>query len=137
MHSFYEFTLPSFGDERGMLVPAELDEKFPIPVKRVYFLKDVPEGITRGAHCHHMEEEVFVCLQGQCRALIDEDGEGKKEYLLDQPGQAIFVGRGVWHEFDSFSDDSVLLAFSSTHYLPGETNYEANYEEFKRLKAEQ
>ncbi len=130
--SFYTFDLPQFADERGLLVPAELDDTFPFEVKRVYFLKDVPPDTTRGAHCHCIEQEVFVCVQGSCRALIDADGNGKKEYALDDPTKAIYVGTKVWHEFDSFSQDAVLLAFSSTHYMPGKENYESEYERFLR-----
>ncbi|MBI5414087.1 FdtA/QdtA family cupin domain-containing protein [Candidatus Peregrinibacteria bacterium] len=131
--SFFELTLPKFSEQNGTLVPTEFDEKFPFKVKRVYFLKNVPQNTTRGAHCHHIEEEVFVCIQGKCRALIDADGKGKQEIWLDSPEKAIYVGTKVWHEFDSFSEDAVLLAFSSTHYLPGKENYESDYENFTTL----
>ena len=132
-NSFHEFILPSFSDDRGLLVPTELDDQFPFPVERVYFLKDVPANTTRGAHCHLIEQEVFVCVQGKCRALIDQNGNGKKEVWLDAPQKAIFVGKKVWHEFDSFSPDAVLLAFSSTHYLPGKENYESSYQLFLEM----
>jgi dTDP-4-dehydrorhamnose 3,5-epimerase-like enzyme len=133
MTSFYSFDFPRFSDTNGTLVPVELDDSFPFPVERVYYLRDVPENITRGAHAHHIEEEVFVCIQGKCLALIDSDGNGKQEVWLDSPTKAIYVGTMVWHEFNSFSKDAVLLAFSSTRYLPGPTNYEPNYEKFLEL----
>jgi len=130
--NFYEFSLPVFRDPRGDLIPIELLAKIPFAVERVYFLKNVPEATTRGAHCHFIEQEVFLCLSGKCRALIDSDKQGKKEIWLDHPEKAIFVGTRVWHEFDSFSPDAVLLALSSTPYLPGAENYETDYVSFIR-----
>jgi dTDP-4-dehydrorhamnose 3,5-epimerase-like enzyme len=132
---FYTFTLPSFADRRGLLVPAELDSTFPFEVKRVYFLKNVPSDTVRGAHCHFIEQEVFVCVHGTCRALIDTDGNGKKEHMLDDPTKAIYVGTKVWHEFDMFSKDAALLAFSSTRYMPGKENYQPEYEKFVAMKS--
>ncbi len=136
--NFFIFFLKEYIDERGSLFPIELDENFPIhPLKRVYFLKNTPSGIIRGAHCHHIEQEVFVCIAGKCRALIDNDGNGKQEIWLDSDKKAIFVGKTVWHEFDSFSHDALLLCFSSTTYMPGKVNYELNYEKFCQEKITQ
>ncbi len=132
--SFFSFSLPLFADVRGELIPVELPEEIPFSVKRVYFLKNVPPNTIRGAHCHLLEEEVFVCLAGRCRALIDADGSGKEEYWLDHPEKAIYVGKRIWHEFDSFSADAILLAFSSVSYLPGAENYESDYEKFRMLQ---
>ena len=135
MKKYFEFLFPEYSDKRGSLVPIEFDENFPLKkTERVYFLYNSPKDETRGAHCHFIEEEVFVCIKGHCTALIDEDGKGKKEVLLSSPTKAIYVGTKVWHEFCDFSEDAVLLCFSSTSYLPGETNYEFNYEKFLEIK---
>lgn len=130
MNNFYEFTFPEHVDGRGALVPYDFGEGFPFVPKRVYVLHHTPVSITRGAHCHHKEEEVFVCLAGKVLAHIDSDGKGKKKTWLDSPTKAIFVGKKVWHEFSDFSEGSVLLCFSSVHYMPGESNYEYEYSKF-------
>lgn len=125
--------LPVFKDPlAGDLVPIELQEKIPFSVARVYFLKNIPAGITRGAHAHLLEQEVFLCVSGSCTALIDEDGQGKKEIRLDSPQKALFVDTMVWHEFTNFSSDCVLLALSSVPYTPGETNYLTSYAAFQQ-----
>ncbi len=128
--NFSFLTFPSYSDDRGMLVPIEFTESLPFVPNRVYFLTKTPENTTRGAHCHHVEEEIFVCIAGKCRAWIDADGSGKQEIWLDTPTKAIYVGKLCWHEFDSFSDNAVLLCLSSVHYMPGEGNYEYSYNAF-------
>lgn len=132
--NFAFLSFPSHVDLRGNLIPIEFDASFPFVPKRVYFLTNTPPSTTRGAHCHHIEEEVFVCIAGKCRAWIDADGSGKKEIWLDSPIKAIYVGKLCWHEFDNFSEDAVLLCLSSVHYMPGESNYEYSYELFINLK---
>ena len=122
--------LPIFSDKNGDLIPIELNEKIPFEVKRVYFLKNVPKNSLRGAHAHLIEKEVFICIQGSCKALIDKNGTGKKEIILNSPAQGLFCDTLCWHEFFDFSKDCVLLALSSTNYLPGDINYITSYEDF-------
>ncbi len=130
---FYEFLFPEHSDNRGSLVPIEFDKNLPFTPKRVYFLHSTPENMIRGAHSHFIEEEIFMCISGKCTAFIDFDGNGKKEIELNSANKAIFVGKNVWHEFKNFSKDAILLCLSSVHYLPGESNYELDYEKFKKL----
>lgn len=130
MKKFAILDFPKFAGESGELIPVELDKLIPFEVKRVYFLKEVPIGVKRGGHAHLIEKEVFVCIQGQCTALVDEDGNGKKKYILNNPTKAIFLDTNVWHEFMHFSPGAILLAFSSTNYLPGPQNYLDDYEKF-------
>lgn len=130
--SFRILTFPAHTDPRGTLTPIEFDDAIPFVPKRVYYAYDTVSA--RGGHCHLQEEEIFVCLGGRCRALVDADGTGKQEIWLDSPTKALYAGTHVWHEFDSFSEGATLLCLSSTHYLPGAQNYITDYAEFKRIK---
>ena len=130
---FYAFEFPEYTENRGSLVPLEFDENLPFTPKRVYFLHSTPKNMVRGAHSHFIEEEIFMCIAGSCTAVIDFDGTEKREILLDSAKKAIFVGKNVWHEFNNFSSDAILLCLSSVNYLPGESNYELNYEAFQNF----
>lgn len=127
---FNVINFPLFADRRGDLVPFELDENFPFPVKRVYLVTG-NKGQIRGGHAHLVEDEVFVAVSGTITALVN-DGLGDQEVRLDTKNKALFVGKHCWHEFTNFSSDAVLLCFSSTHYLPGEENYVLDKTEFLR-----
>lgn len=126
------FELTKFESSNGNLFPIELASEIPFTVKRIYYIKDIPEDITRGGHAHVIEKEVFVCIHGSCTCKVDTDGKGKQEIQLDSPQKAIFINVNVWHEFDNFSKDAILLAFSSTEYLPGPSNYLDDYGKFCR-----
>lgn len=113
---------PRFNDNRGSLIPIELDKKIPFTVKRIYFVQANDKNTIRGAHAHIIEEEVFMAVNGKILARI-HDGTTETEIWLDDPTTALYVKTDCWHEFTQFSDDAILLALSSTHYLPGEVNY--------------
>ena len=131
MSSFQILQFQDCSGESGSLVPIEFSnlQQFLTP-QRIYFLHQVPAGCTRGGHAHKIEKEIFICLSGSCIARIDADGKGKKEFSLKSPHKGIFVDTLVWHEFSNFSPDCILLAISSTAFMPGEKNYLENYREF-------
>ena len=112
--------------------PAELKDFIDFEVKRVYFIH-TPIGPT-GAHCHKVENELFILLRGSCTAVVDE-GEGLKEIPM-QANDAHYVGNFVWHHFKDFSPDAVLLALSSTNYNPDRSDYIEDYEEYRKVVAE-
>lgn len=121
MLSYKILDFPLFNDSRGGLVPFELDSHFPFTVKRIY-LVTANNRAKRGGHAHKIESEMFVAAQGSIKALV-HNGTKEEIITLDQQNRGLLVHPYCWHEFYDFSDDAVLLCFSSTPYLPGETNY--------------
>ncbi len=120
--------LDVFKDERGGLCAIEW-KHLPFIAKRVYFLYDTKT--LRGGHAHRNEKEVFVCVKGSFKARI-HDGIRWHSYLMKTPGQALYTDKMVWHEFDDFTKDAVMLAISSTPYK-GQKGYIMNLDEFKKL----
>jgi dTDP-4-dehydrorhamnose 3,5-epimerase-like enzyme len=128
MVSYKQIEFPLFEDDRGDLIPFELNEHFPFPVKRVYLVTAKNKAL-RGSHAHKIESELFVAAQGSIKALVN-DGSVDKVIELRKKNQALLVHPFCWHEFYDFSEDAVLLCFSSTHYLPGDENYITNKSDF-------
>lgn len=120
--------LPVIADARGSLCPIEFSE-IPFKPQRIYFLEEVKS--LRGGHAHKDEDEVFVCVKGSFRATI-HDGKLRRRFLMKKPGQALYTSRMVWHEFDRFTPDAIMMAISSTPYK-GRQGYIMNLEEFKKL----
>ncbi len=129
---FEILSFPEFADDRGTLIPFEF-EALPFLPKRIY-LVTATEGAIRGGHAHVIEEEIFLVTSGSV-TLIVNDGSGDQEILLDSRTKGVLVRTGCWHELQKFSADAVVLAFSSTKYLPGEENYVTDKEVFlKKLE---
>lgn len=119
---------PSF-----VMSPVELKDYIDFEVKRIYYLTK-PTGAS-GQHCHKIEKEFFILLQGTATAVIDQ-GNGKEEIPMIGPTSALYVPNYVWHGFKDFSSDAILLALSSTNYSPDRSDYVESYEEYLTFRDE-
>lgn len=126
------FQLPLFQDKRGKLVPLEFREQIPFVPVRLYYLFDNKE--TRGGHSHEDEEELFICLRGTFTAKI-HDGSHWHNFTM-RPGDALYNDAFVWHEFHDFSEDSLMLALSSTPYDPQRKGYIMDFDQFIKISQE-
>lgn len=126
---FKFWKLPVFLDQKGGTCVSEFKD-LPFEPKRMYFIFDVRQ--MRGGHAHQEEQEVFVCIKGSFKAKI-HDGQESQIFEMNQPGQALYTDAMVWHEFDDFSLDAVMLAISSTAY-DGQKGYILDLDLFKLMK---
>jgi len=131
MLDFKKLQLKIVQNERAVYSFAELKEFIDFEVKRVYFIQDCKEAT--GQHCHKIEKEMFVMQRGSCVGIIDR-GNGKEDFPLGGPGDALYVGNYVWHGFKDFSADAMLLALSSTNYNPDRSDYIEDYEEYLKVR---
>jgi len=128
--NFKKVQLKTLTNERATYSFCELKEYIDWKVERVYFIQNVQEAT--GQHCHFEENEMFVMARGTCTAIIDF-GNGKEDIELNGPGDAIVVDNHVWHGFKDFSEDAMLLAYSSTNYREDRSDYLEDYDEYKKL----
>lgn len=127
VEKFEILSFPEFSDQRGTLVPFEF-EWLPFVPKRVYFVTATKDSV-RGGHAHILEKEIFLASNGSA-TLVVNDGSGDQEIVLDSRKKGVYVKTGCWHELRNFSPDAVIFAFSSTKYIPGESNYVTDKEKF-------
>ena len=121
---------PSIGDNRGSLIAMETMDKIPFNIKRVYFIFDTQENVSRGFHSHKNLQQVAVCVSGKCRMTLD-DGKKREEVWLDSPNKGIFIDKYIWREMHDFSGDCVLLVLASEHYT--DSDYIRSYDQFLRI----
>lgn len=112
--------LPRIADPRGNLTVAEHPGGAPFPVRRVYWVYDVPGGEHRGGHAHRQCREFIIAVSGAFTVTLD-DGSEQRTFLLNHPWQGLLVGTGVWRTLDDFSSGAVCLVLAS------ETFDEADY----------
>jgi uncharacterized cupin superfamily protein len=130
---FKQYDLKKIQTPNFVMSPVELKDYIDFEVKRVYYITK-PTGIT-GAHCHKIEQEFFIMIQGTCTAVIDQ-GNGLEEIKMAGPTSAFYAGTYVWHHFKDLSADAIFLALSSTNYSADRADYITDYEEFKKIISE-
>ena len=121
---------PRIAEARGNLSFIEEKNHIPFPIRRVYYLYDVPSGATRGGHAHKKCQQIIIALSGSFTVVLD-DGENKKNFFLNRPFYGLYVPTGIWRELENFSSNSVALSIVSQLY--DEEDYIRDYETFKRL----
>ena len=137
-NKWQRFDLNNISTDNFVMTPLELKDYIDFEVKRVYFISEPKGEMEAGSHCHTDEEdELFIMISGSCVAELDDGESGLQKVELKGPNHALYVPRMVWHYFEDFSDDAVLLALSSTNYDPERKGYCEDYEEFKKIVREQ
>ena len=116
----------------GNITVIESEYNIPFPLRRVYYLYDVPGGESRGGHAHKQLYQLIVAASGSFDVLLD-DGINKKIVKLNRPNYGLLVVPGLWRELFEFSSGAICMVLTSHKY--DETDYLRNYEDFKLWKS--
>ena len=120
-------SVAEFRDARGNLYVAD-NADLPFPVKRVFWIKDIPQDASRGAHAHKVCAEILFPVCGEFDVTVD-DGTSSAVCHMQDPDEGLYVGPNVWCELNNFSEGAVCLVLCSHPYI--KEGYINNYEEFK------
>jgi hypothetical protein len=121
--------LPKIVDERGNLSFIEGMRHVPFPVRRVYWVYDVPGGEVRGGHAHRAFDEFLVALSGSFDVHLD-DGVRTWTVSLNRSYYGVYVPRMTWRRLENFSTNAVCLALASAFF--DESDYIRDQDTFRR-----
>ena len=116
---------------KGDISVVENAETVPFDTKRLYYLYDVPGGVSRGGHAHKGLWQLIIAASG-CFTVTLDDGNVKRAYTLNRPYQGLLVKPGIWRELDDFSSGSVCLVLASEKY--DEADYIRDYDDFLKYR---
>ena len=118
---------------KGDISVVENGVTIPFDIKRIYYLYDVPGGVSRGGHAHkELYQRMFAASGGV--AVTWDDGRVKRAFTLNRPYQGLLVKPGIWRELDDFSSGSVCLVLASEKY--DESDYIRSYDDFLKFRGE-
>ncbi len=119
--------LPKIADPRGNLTFIEGGKHVPFPIKRVFYLYDVPGGADRGGHALKSCHQFLIAMSGSFDVILD-DGREKKRIQLNRSYYGLHLPPMVWREMDNFSSGAVCLVLASECY--SEADYYRDYAAF-------
>lgn len=117
-------------DGRGKLIPIEYPKQLEFPIKRIYYIYDVSEGVTRGFHSHKDLEQILIAIHGKIKIRVKTPYEDDIVELTS-PNQGLYIGPMVWREMFDFENDGILLVLASHEY--DETDYIRDINEYIKL----
>ena len=123
--------IPKIEDPRGNLSVIENDV-IPFPLKRVYYLYDVPSAAERGGHSHIVQQEFLIALSGSFDVILN-DGKDQKKVTLNKPFEGLLISNGIWRELKNFSSGSVCLVIASDVFK--EEDYIRDFEIFLKKES--
>jgi WxcM-like, C-terminal len=126
-------SFPKIPDPRGNLTPVEAARDIPFPIKRVYWIYDVPGGAVRGGTAYRTLEEVFIALSGSFDLTVDDGRGSTVRQTLNRGYYGVHVPSMMWRRLSNFSTNAVCLILASKHF--DESDYIKDYDEFRELRA--
>ena len=123
--------LPKILDDRGNLSFFESDRQIPFPIKRVYWIYDVPGGEQRGGHAYKDLQEVIVALSGSFDVVL-HDGFEEKRFSLNRSYYGLYIPNMIWRHVENFSTNSLALIVANANYDEGD--YIRDFSKFVEMK---
>ena len=115
------------GDERGNLVVVEGAQDIPFEIKRVFYIYGSDSEVVRGQHANRKSEFVLINVSGTSKVRVD-NGSEEDIIELNRPRMGLYLPTMLWKDMYEFSEDSVLLVLTNTHYDGAE--YIRDYDEY-------
>ena len=125
--------IPKITDVRGNLSFIEELKDIPFPIRRIYYLYDVPGGEDRGAHAHKQLQQFIIPLAGSFDISLS-NGKETHRFTLNRANKGLLVPPGYWRLLENFTSGAVCLVLASEPY--DEKDYIRDYEEFLGWHAE-
>jgi hypothetical protein len=107
--------LPRKQDPLGSLTFIEQERHVPFPIRRLFYLYDIPTGEGCGAHAHWTLFQCLICLAGSFHVEVD-DGERRGRFHLNRPWTGLIVPPMIWAAEVNFDPGSVCLVLASDEY---------------------
>ena len=120
--NFKNFTRPS-----GKLLPITFNNKFPIKVKRIFFIYGKKNHI-RGDHAHKKCSQVFFPIIGKIKISMKYKKTEKSINLSHKGSKALLVPPRIWSRVEFLKNNSVALVLTDYEY--DFKDYIETYKEF-------
>ena len=125
-------TLPKVANRAGNITAIHNSVEIPFDTKRVFYLYDVPGGVSRGAHAHKECHQFLVAASGSFEVLLD-DGKVQRLVQLNQPYTGLHIPPMIWASEVNFSSGAICLVLASHGY--NEKDYLRDYSEYLKYIA--
>lgn len=116
---------------KGNITPVQNSEEIPFDIRRIFYLYDIPGGESRGAHAHKECHQFIIAASG-CFEVLMDDGQTKRQVMLNRPYFGIYIPPNIWTSTINFSSGSICLVLASDVFI--ESDYIRNYDDFLKLQ---
>ena len=123
--------LKSFTKKSGTLVPINFNNKFPIKVKRIFYIFG-KKNKYRGNHAHKKCKQIFIPLSGKISLIMKKNDKEKKLVLNSKNNRAFLVPNLIWCRLKFLTKNAIVLVVCDRKYEFND--YIGNYTNFKKIE---
>ena len=115
----------------GTLVPINFNNKFPIKVKRIFYIFG-KKNKYRGDHAHKKCKQLFIPLSGKISLIMKKNDKEKKLVLNSKNNRAFLVPNLIWCRLKFLTKNAIVLVVCDRKYEFND--YIENYTNFKKIE---
>ena len=119
--------LKKFTKSSGKLLPITFNNKFPIKVKRMFFIYG-KKKYKRGDHAHKKCSQVFIPIKGKIKINMKYRKTEKSVLLNANRSKSLFVPPKIWSSVEFLNSNSLVLVLTDYEY--DFKDYIETYKEF-------
>lgn len=124
---FKKIKLKSFKKKSGILIPIEFNKKFPIKIKRIFYIYG-KQNYIRADHAHKKCSQLFIPISGKVR-LTYINKRGKSVKILNHKNKEMFLLKPYnWCRIKFISKNVILMVACDRFYEFND--YIENYSDF-------
>ena len=121
------YNLKKFTKKSGKLLPITFNNKFPIKVKRMFFIYG-KKKYKRGDHAHKKCSQVFIPIKGKIKINIKYRKTKKSVLLSANRSRSLFVPPKIWGSVEFLNNNALVLVLTDYEY--DFKDYIETYKEF-------
>ena len=119
--------IKKFTKRSGKLLPITFNRKFPIKVKRIFFIYG-KKKYKRGDHAHKKCSQVFFAIKGKIKINMKYKNTNKRVFLNENRSRALLVPPKIWSSVEFLNNNSIALVLADYEY-----NYKDYIETYKEF----
>jgi UDP-2-acetamido-3-amino-2,3-dideoxy-glucuronate N-acetyltransferase len=123
--------LKSFTKKSGTLVPINFNNKFPIKVKRIFYIFG-KKNKYRGDHAHKKCKQLFIPVSGNIALIMKKNDKKKTIVLNSKNNRAFLVPNLIWCRLKFLTKNAIVLVVCDRKYEFND--YIGNYTNFKKIE---
>lgn len=125
------FKVTSIGGPNGILHYFEDAVEKGFPIRRIFWIHDVPNGGIRGGHAHIAENQMLVCLAGKLSIELETLSGEIINFQMSEADQVLYVPAQTWCVV-KFQEKGMLLGISDREF--SEADYLRDKKDFEKLQ---
>ena len=115
MKKIKKFVIKTHVNATGKLIPFSFNKKFPIKVKRIFFIY-AKKNKFRGVHAHRKCSQLFVPIYGKFILYIKTPKYEKKIILDHKLKTSVLVPPKYWIKIKFLNKNSILMVACDKYY---------------------